>query len=447
MFKKLSELLFYISFGAGLAFGTSSFTIIAGLFEVVSAPWVLAAILASGLICVLISLSVAELASMYPSAPGIRTYLKIGLSDQISLVLTFLYLVFMVLVAGIEANMFALVLSAVFPAVSPVAAISGLIVFTVVVNCFAIEFPRVLQVVTTLAMILFVIGMGIYGVVSSPTDYVFTSLAAGCRHEEVFLLPIAMVMSIYLFTGFEWVTLLGFSPQSYERRIPVSMPLAIATNVVSYSALTVGLACVMSRVQIHETPIPQLPYLTALLGGSGAHVACGLSFLAVFSTFNAGIMSGSRLMYTLTREGKLPRWCAIMWYRTGTPIGAIFTLGILSLASSLFIYQFRLELPAAIVGSSIVTLVYAAFMLAALRLRKSQHSVRRRFASPVPVWAQWLVIVVLLLIGLSTLVSSPVNSGQVAIGLLAAFVIAIALARRSHTKSTAAIGDTQGDAS
>ena len=73
--KRWFELLFYVTFGAGMAFGMSSFTMLSGLNEIVTGPWVVVAIVVAGLLCAAISSSVAELASMYPSAPGVRTYL------------------------------------------------------------------------------------------------------------------------------------------------------------------------------------------------------------------------------------------------------------------------------------------------------------------------------------------------------------------------------------
>ena len=125
--KKYIELMFYVSFGAGMAFGTSSFTMMSGLFEITTTIWVVIAICLSGFLCILISSSVAELASMYPSSPGIRTYLKVAFDNRVSLLLVYLYLIFMVLVAGVESYMFALVAKAIFPNASAILVVLGLL--------------------------------------------------------------------------------------------------------------------------------------------------------------------------------------------------------------------------------------------------------------------------------------------------------------------------------
>ena len=123
--KKVFELTFYITFGAGIAFGISSFQVISELFKGVNSFWVVVAICLAGLFCMLISSAISELASMYPSSPGIRTYLKVAFDNRVSLLLVYLYLIFMVLVAGVESYMFALVAKAIFPNASAVLAEGG----------------------------------------------------------------------------------------------------------------------------------------------------------------------------------------------------------------------------------------------------------------------------------------------------------------------------------
>src|SRR5437762_7432132 len=107
--KKAFEIGFYVTFGAGIAFGISSFTILSELFKVASSLWVVVSISLAGLVCMLISTSIAELASMYPSSPGVRTYLKVALPARTSLFLFYLYLMLMLMVAGILSHFFSLV--------------------------------------------------------------------------------------------------------------------------------------------------------------------------------------------------------------------------------------------------------------------------------------------------------------------------------------------------
>lgn len=433
--KKFVELMFYVSFGAGMAFGTSSFTMMSGLFEITTVLWVVIAIILSGGICILISNSVAELASMYPSSPGIRTYLKVAFDNRVSLLLVYLYLIFMVLVAGVESYMFALVAKAIFPNASAMLIVLGLLAFTITVNMLGFELPRGLQIITTFLLILGILVLGIFGMIHASNGLNTLAQSARDNLHQLKILPAAIIMAVYLFTGFEWVTLLGFSPKSYERRIPLSMPLAILTNMFAYTIFVVGMSFQIPRAEIIATPVPQVPYFISMLGSSGVYFAWTFSLLAVFSTFNAGIMGGSRLIYVLTREGNLPKWCAKMSLRSGAPIGGIMVLGTLATVSSVLVVRYELELLAAVIGSAIVSIVYAAFMWAVIRLRKTQPNAKRSFRTPVAVWLQWVIIVLMPLMGIATLFSQVGMQYQPIIGMVIFTVVATIMARWSLVRT------------
>lgn len=412
-----------------MAFGTSSFMMISGLFEITRPLSVVLAIVISGFICILISASVAELASMYPSSPGVRTYLKVAFDNRLSLTLVYLYLIFMVLIAGVESYMFALVTKAIWPGLSTIVIVWALLAFTIVVNLLGLELPRGLQIISTILLLLCVLALGTYGLIQAPATASPATAAQGL--EQFKLLPAAIIMAIFLFTGFEWVTMLGFSPKSYERRIPMAMPLAIITLILTYGVLALGFSSQMPVESIAATPTPQISYFSRLLGNGGGYVAWAISVLAIFSTFNAGIMGGGRLIYVLTREGNLPKWCGKMSLRTGAPIGGIIVLGSLAAISSMLILTYELHLLAAIVGSAIVSFVYAAFLLAVVVLRKKQPKARRTYRTPLAPWLQWIMILALPVLGLLSLFSQVNMQYQPAITLGAFIIFAAGLARWS----------------
>jgi amino acid transporter len=416
--RDFGELLFYITFGAGLAFGTSSFTMIAGLFEVVTGPWAVVSIVLAGIACVAIASSIAELASRFPSAPGIRTYLKAAFPGPASLVLVYLYLMFMVMIAAVEAYMFALTVKAVFPSVVPLTIVLLLMVFTILVNLLGLELPRGLQIATTLLLIFAATVLGLYGATRPAVAGSFAA-APPPGHDPLSGVPAAVGMAVYLFIGFEWVTMLGFRPESYARKIPVSMHYAILVNVVAYACCALGFAAQLSPAELVAAPTPQVPYFQHLLGPMGSYVAWGMSLLAVFSTFNAGIMGGSRLIYVLTREGNLPKWCGTMSLRTGAPVGAVLLLGGLAMAASIVVVRYELFLITAVVGSAIVCFVYAAFMLAAIKMRRTPTAARLGFTSPIKPWVQWAIIGVLPLLAVASIGMQPGTSyGPVAVTVL-----------------------------
>ena len=399
--KKAFELGFYVTFGAGIAFGISSFTFLSELFKVASSLWVVVSISLAGLVCMLISTSIAELASMYPSSPGVRTYLKVALPARTSLFLVYLYLMFMIMVAGIESYLFALVVRQLFPNIPPLVLVLSLLAATVIVNLLGLELPRGVQMFTTAALIMSVLCLGIAGASTHLGNLHWnSSVLSGHPLSQI---GDALGAAIYLFIGFEWVTMMGFTAKAYERKIPVSMPLAILTNIVAYCIFSLALATRLPVKEITASAIPQLPYFVHIFGPRGSIVGLVLSVLAIISCFNAGVMGGSRLIYALAREGSLPKSWAKISLNTGAPIGGVLVLGILASMASVIIVRYELEEIAAVVGSAIVCCVYAAFMWAVLRLRKTQPNARRTFRSPLPVWLHWVLIIVMPIAGVLAL--------------------------------------------
>ena len=438
--KKAFELGFYVTFGAGIAFGISSFTVISEMFKVApSSFWLVVSICLAGLLCMMISSSIAELASMYPSAPGVRTYLKVALPPRTSLFLVYLYLIFMIMVAGIESYLFAQVVRALFPQLPALALVLSLLVLTVIVNLMGLELPRGVQMFTTTTLILSVLVLGTIGAGPMLAHLHWNpGIFAGHPLSQI---TGALGSAVYLFIGFEWVTMMGFSAKSYEHRIPVSMPLAILTNIVAYCIFSLGLATLLPIDKITASSVPQIPYFVQMFGARGTTVALALSILAIVSCFNAGVMGGSRLVYALAREGNFPKSWGTLSLRTGAPIGGVLVLGTLASIASVVIVTFELQEVAAIVGSAIVCFVYAAFIWAVLHLRKTQPNARRTFRSPLPVWLQWVLIVIMPAFGMLALFAVPEKKFQViatTVGLIVISAIAVQWSVR-YSKNEAAM--------
>ncbi|MBJ6762569.1 APC family permease [Myxococcaceae bacterium JPH2] len=405
--KARTEFLFYVSVGVGMALATSSFTVVSGLFQILSSPWVLQlAVLLAGVFCAVIALSIAELASMFPSAPGVRTYLKAAFGPRSSLVLVYLYLIFTVLMAGVEGYMFALVFKAAFPSVPPTLTALVLMGGVIVINGVGLELPRDLQMATTYASVLLLLGASAYGLIAAPAplrDVVTLSEGVG----QLSQLPAAVGMAIFLYMGFEWAAPVGLKPKAYERKIPISLPVCVAVLSAIYILFVLALPLYVARGTVAASSVPHVLYFEAMFGRAGTYVALVLSFGAVVSTFNAGIMGGSRLVFMLAREGLLPAWCGTTSAKTGAPIGGVLALGGVACVSALVVSRYELQLVLALISATIMCVIYAAFLAAALSLRKSRPQARRSYRTPIFPWLQGAVALVLPCLGLGTLLSVP----------------------------------------
>jgi ethanolamine permease len=423
--KRHADILFYVSVGAGMALATSVFTMIGGLFAVASLPWIVTGIALAGLFCGAISLSIGELASLYPSAPGIRTYFKAAFGEFPSLVAIYLYLAFAIIVAGLESFVFASVVGMVAPDWPKQATVLVLLLVVVGTNLAGFQLPRGLQIGSTVGAVGLVLVAAIWALVSmGSAPHLPPAPVAGSLAQ----LPALIGMSIFLFTGFEWVTPLGLKPSAYKMQIPVSMLLGLLVLTLTYALFTLGAAAQVPATTLAGALAPQMALFRQLYGDIGLYVGLALSVLAIFSTFNAGILGGAQLIYLLGREGALPSWLAVMSPRTATPTGAILTLGSLASVSAIIVLTFRLEITAALIGATIMCAVYSGFVACGLRLKNKPAAPGRRFTNPLPAWAQILLVPVLLIVGVQTLFSEPKTTVSALVGLGVVLTIACLLA-------------------
>jgi amino acid transporter len=420
------EFAFYLSVGVGMALSCSSFMMVAGLFEVTSLLWILVALVLGCVFCGALALSIGELAGMYPSAPAIVTYFKAAFGDRIALLFIYLYLVFIVLIAGVESYLFGRVAEAVFPGVQPLAVVVVLLVSVVAANLLGLELPRLIQMVLTAAAVAVILLIGALGAVRDP-GATADALGTGDVLSSLALVPAAIGLTVFLFMGFEWVTPVGLRPDAYRRKVPWAMPVAVAVLFVSYSLFLVGIGATLPRSAFEDELIPQVPFFSDVLGGSGKYLAGVLSLSAIVSTFNAGMMSASRLIFAVARQGHLPRWCASIRPSTGAPFGAVLLLGSLGLCSAFVVGGLGLQLVAAVIGAAIICVIYAGYMGSALRLRRRDPDRPRPFRSPVPTAVQRGLIALLLIIGVASLFSLPDRIVEAIVGVALAATVAVVL--------------------
>jgi ethanolamine permease len=431
------EFAFYLSVGVGMALSCSSFMMVAGLFEVTSLLWILLALVLGCVFCGLLALSIGELAGMYPSAPAIVTYFKAAFGDRIALLFIYLYLVFIVLIAGVESYLFGLVAEAVVPGLPPLAVVVVLLVSVVVANLFGLELPRLIQMVLAAAAVCVILLLGVLGAVRDP-GATADALGTGDVAASLALVPAAIGLTVFLFMGFEWVTPVGLRPDAYRRKIPWAMPVAVAVLFVSYSLFLLGIGATLPRTAFKDELIPQVPFFTEVLGGTGKYLAGVLSLSAIVSTFNAGMMSASRLIYAVARQGHLPSWAASIRLTTGAPFGAVLLLGGLGLCSAFVVGGLGLQLVAAVIGAAIICVIYAGYMGSALRLRRLDPDRSRPFRSPVPARVQKGVIALLLIIGVASLFSLPDRIPEAIVGVVLAATVAIVLSGWSMRRTAEA---------
>ena len=413
---KKFELLFYISVCVGIFINNSSYAIISGMFENVTGFWSLIALGIAGMLCIVIADAIACLAYKYPSAPGIRTYLKKAFPNRVSLFFVYLYIFFLLIAGAVESSVFGNIYRLIFPGADPVFIFSSMIFLIVVVNLYGLRLSRSVQFVTTVVMCFIILFLGIYVVANGPAGRSadFMDISNGLIYLQH--LPAAVGIGFFLFVGFEWVTPLGFSKSSYEVKIPASMPIAIIIGTLVYGIFIIGASFTLPRTQIVNTNVYQLELAKQITFMDGRWIIVLLSSLCVISTFNAGIMGGARLLYALGRENKLPKVLTRISLRNGNPYVAIITLGVLVEALTIPVYYTGSELVFAVAASSLMCFIYIMLMISSMRILKGNIQ-SSGFTGYFSDSTKKVVIFLLAGVGMATLFSLPGKERYV-LGLL-----------------------------
>lgn len=365
--KKLYEFIYYITVGAGLAIATASFTMMSGLSTITNGFLIPLAVIVGGLGCIYTAFCVGKLAKKYPGTSGIRTYLKKGLGDKQSLFLVYLYLFFIILAGGIESHLFAKVIQSVFPDFPILLGVFLSFGTILVVNLVGIEVPRAFQIVITLLLISVLFGVASIGLFKVGTLKQSSDFLKDVSFKDLQGFPSAIAMAFFLFVGFEWVTPLGFSRKSYTHMIPRSMIVAVSLGLIINVIFITSLNVHVPKSIMASTSIPQVAYCYKLWGVTGKIFALSFSTLAILSTFNAGMTGGSRLLYSLAREEYLFKGLQKIT-PSGLPFISIIVLTVIAALFSIISIVLMLELIAAITGSAIICLIYAALIFSMTKL-------------------------------------------------------------------------------
>lgn len=402
--KSFNELLEYVSISVGMAMATACFMTVAGMFGASVGYYLPGAIALAAVMCILASTSIAEIASRFPAAPGITTYLKVAFGENLSLPMVFTYLTLVVSLAGVESYLFAAMVEEFLPGIaSPFALAIGMLVLVILTNLAGVEMSRRLQTFTTVTLAFGTGALSISLILSAPAELP-PVLPSQANLEGLVPFITTTAMAVFLFIGFEWVTPLGRNPEAYKKLIPLSMPIGIAVLAIMYGLFAFALWMHIPGEEIALTALPHFLGAHIVSSEYGRYAAAAITLFTMMTSFNAGLMGASRLMYAMARQKYLPKIFASMSDR-GVPVNVVLLIGGIAIVAATLVIYFRAHLLAAVVGAALECFLYGILVLAALRLRRTHQGVNPTFRTPVPESVEWALVVIMPLFGVAALFS------------------------------------------
>lgn len=365
-----------VSTSAGLAFAAVNFLAVVQVASYTGAETLWVAIATAGLLCLGAAFLFSELAARYPTAAGLRLWLRRGISDNFSLGFTLVYIVAILLVVAADAFVLGSVVHAGLPAIPGAVWVVVALGIIFLVNLRGVKMAGRLQDLTAYTLLFALFALSVLSLVlhglHAARLWPPTGGAGGVAQ--------GVAEGIFIFVGFEWVTPLAEEVRD-ARALPPGMVWAVALLAVVFGAFGLSLTALTSPAHLLGTTAPQLLVGRAALGAFGFWAMLVITAVTAITTFNGAFVSGSRLLYALARERVVHPWFGRLNERL-VPDRALLAIAGVSFALALAVsftgrYVYLINL-----GAAIESAMYAAAALALVGLRRREPDARPFYRAP-----------------------------------------------------------------
>jgi len=175
----------------------------------------------------------------------------------------------------------------------------------------------------------------------------------------------AMIFTAFI--GFVQIANVGGEIKSPHRNLPLALMGSVAIVLLLYllvyyvSLHTLGVQQLSSQ---GETAIVKVSGM--LLGGIAATATLVAGVLATLSSANASILSASRTLFALSRDGEVPAFFSRIWRRYKSPYNAVVAVGLPAAGLSIFAIERLAEI------ASLLHLVVYGLICLVLAKRRSR---------------------------------------------------------------------------
>ncbi len=370
-------------YGVGLILGAGIYVLIGDVAGIAgNAIWV--SFIISALIATCTGLSYAELSSLFPKSAAEYVYVKNAFGNKAAAFLAGWLIMFIAIVsAAAVAIGFSGYFSSLFPQFDPLFSATALVILLSTVSFIGIKESVLMNTAFTFIEMA---GLAII---------ILAALLLGSQHIDYYEMPPAvaeMPLSVgaivaaaglifFAYYGFENLANISEETKNASKVIPRALIISIAVTTAVY--ILVALSAI-TLVGWKELSLSEAPLAYAAERAFGKIGITILSAIALFATSNTVLMmlvSGSRIMFGMSRDNALPARLSRVHQKTKTPWIAVivtmfFAVGVI------WISQGSISVVAN-VSVFDVFIVFALVNLAMIWLRYRKPELERPFRSPV----------------------------------------------------------------
>ena len=351
-------------------------------------PAVILATFVAMLISIYPALLYAEMGAALPYAGGTYKYASLGIGKPFGMLAGWNFIISLVAVTSGEALAFSFYFKTLFSALGVELPISDRTLATIVVVIFIITNVLGVEMTGKLqnGFMFFFWGVAIIWFITMIPNVqlpYFLEMPEFIQEETHLGFVAAVSMIWWCFAGFETCCAMGEEIKYPQINIPRALFLApfivFAVNA-AFQWFLVGIVPTeeISALSTASAPFAEAMTKAGILGFPLILLAAGIAFGGDFSTLNASIAVPPRYLFTMARDGAMPKIFARIHKKYQTPYIAILTLGILSaflIASNSMVYIASVSLFADL-------FYYVIGIGASFGLRKKHPELNRPYKAP-----------------------------------------------------------------
>ena len=328
-----------ITITTGTVIGVGLFTVGANVVGMMGSAVILATFIAM-VISIYPALLYAEMGAALPYAGGTYKYASVGIGKPLGMLAGWNFIISLIAVTSGEALAFSFYFKTLFSAFGIDLPVSDLVIACIAIIVFIITNVRGVEMTGRLqnGFMFFFWGVAIIWFIMMIPNVNLGSFVQLPDFID-FSAPnmIACVALIWwCFAGFETCCAMGEEIKYPHINIPRALflaPFIVFTVNAVFQWFMVGIVPTseLGAIASATAPYADAMKIAGVLGFPLAMLAAGIAFGGDFSTLNASIAVPPRYLFTMARDGALPKIFAKVHPKYQTPYIAILTLGILTI--------------------------------------------------------------------------------------------------------------------
>lgn len=344
--------------------GTGILTLPA-LTAAAAGPASILAIIAVLIVSVPLAGTFAVLASRFPDAGGVATFVRLALGPTAARMTGYWFLFGVGVGAPVVTTLGGMYIGEIFGAPQWVVVLIAALLYVppFISNAFGLRVSGKVQLALTGLLVVVV-----FAVVTTAVPAVVPANFDPFMPHGWLGVGVAVSLFVWAVAGWEAVTHIAGEFRNPSRTIPLATAIAILTVGVAYVALQVVTIGVLGD-GAGATDVPLLAIVAATAPGIGPVVVASISAIIVVGVLNLYVGAFAKLTASLGRDGDLPKWFA-----AGAEAGGVPRRALLAVAALIAVYFTAMVLagldlvPFVLIHTSCMLAVYALGMIAALRL-------------------------------------------------------------------------------